>query len=1109
MFKRYFTPLRLRLLLVVFIAVLPALGLILYEAATDRASAARDAQAQALRAARVAAQDYARVVSDAERLLMVLARVPDIRAGDNASCSVLLAGMLHQDTRYLNFGVVDKQGQLLCSAIPMAAGLNLADRAYFQRAVQTRRFSVGDFQIGRITRRASINLAFPVLDMAGKLEAVLFSALDIGKLHATVAGATLPEHATITVVDARGTILARYPDSENWVGKRAPEAHIIPKMAANQADGILEMNDDQGDARLFAYAPMKIGSQSPGVYVDVGISKKLVLTDANKALTRHLAIFASITLLIFIGALVAADAFVVKVVNALIMASRRLAAGELQARSGLSYGRGELGELARSFDNMAESLESRELQLYTAQAARANAEARFAGILDIAAEAIIAADERQNIVLFNQGAEQIFGYTATEILGQPLKKLIPERYAAAHGEHVRRFGVGTVTARRMGERSAVFGRRKDGKEFPAEISISKLIQNGQTIYTAILRDITERKKAEEEIRLLQNITLAVNDAPDLPTAVGIVLQKVCEVTGWILGQAWFPQPNDGGQLVCCPTWHANTEGLESFRATSLETRLARGEGLPGRAWLKKEPVWVPDVSADVNFPRAPYARAVGLRAGMGFPVLVNDEVLVVMEFFLREPRVEEQRLVDLVSAIATQLGSTMLRKRSEERLTFLAHHDALTGLPNRVLLSDRLRQAMFEADRHERLVGVVFLDIDRFKKINDSLGHDIGDGLLQEVGKRFSECLRPGDTAARLSGDEFALVLAGMVHVDDSARVAQKVIGTFSQPFVVKGHELFISASIGITLYPLDDSDVEGLLRNADVAMYRAKEQGRNNYQFYAAEMTANTRDRLLLEHDLRYALERGELELHYQPVVNLVEGSVGGVEALLRWHHPTRGLVSPGEFIPVAEETGLILPIGEWVLEQACRQVHAWHAEGLRALSLAVNVSVRQFRQKDLDKTIADILTRVGLDPAFLELELTESLLAETDILATLNAVSALGVRLSVDDFGTGYSALSYLKRFPIDTLKIDRSFVRDVTTEGDTAALTSAIIAMAHTLDIRVIAEGVETEVQLRFLTAQGCDAIQGFYFSKAVPAQQLPESVRATWALRDRPKLKKISH
>ncbi len=343
MFKRYFTPLRLRLLLVVFIAVLPALGLILYEAATDRASATRDAQAQALRAARVASQDYTRLVSDAERLLTVLARVAGIRAGDKASCSVLLAGMLHQDARYINFGVIDKQGLLLCSALPMAAGLNLADRAYFQRAVKTRRFAVGDFQIGRITGRASVNLAYPVLDIAGDLEAVVFSALDIGRFHATVADATLPEHATITVLDSRGTILARYPDTENWVGTLAPEANIIPTMLASQTDGIIEMKDGKGDARLFAYAPLKIGSGSSGVYVDVGISKKLVLADANKALARHLAIFAFITVLIIIGALVASDAFVVRVVNALISASRRLAAGELHARSGLSYGRGELG----------------------------------------------------------------------------------------------------------------------------------------------------------------------------------------------------------------------------------------------------------------------------------------------------------------------------------------------------------------------------------------------------------------------------------------------------------------------------------------------------------------------------------------------------------------------------------------------------------------------------------------------------------------------------------------------------------------------------------------------------------------------------------------------
>ena len=430
------------------------------------------------------------------------------------------------------------------------------------------------------------------------------------------------------------------------------------------------------------------------------------------------------------------------------------------------------------------------------------------------------------------------------------------------------------------------------------------------------------------------------------------------------------------------------------------------------------------------------------------------------------------------------------RKKNEARLNYMAHYDALTGLPNRTLFNDRLRQAMIDANRHERLVGVVFLDLDRFKNINDSLGHETGDVLLKAVGERLLGAVRKGDTVARLSGDEFTFVLADIGHVDDVARVAQKILDVFTNPFYIGDREFYVTASLGITLYPFDEKDAQGLLRNADVAMYRAKEAGRNSYQFYTTEMTAKAEEMLSLENDLRHAVERHELFLEYQPVVGTRDGGVIGVEALLRWRHPQRGPIPPMQFIPMAEETGLIVPIGEWVLRTACAQTKTWLQNGAPALRLAVNLSARQFQQVKLEAVVEKILHETGLPASALELEITETVImqhAETTI-ATLKRLSTTGVTFAIDDFGTGYSSLSYLKRFPIDAVKIDRSFVRDIPGDPDDMAIAKAIVTMAHSLGIRVIAEGVETPEQLGFLREQECDAIQGYYFSRPVAPEEI---------------------
>ncbi|MDP1989817.1 MAG: EAL domain-containing protein, partial [Syntrophales bacterium] len=490
-----------------------------------------------------------------------------------------------------------------------------------------------------------------------------------------------------------------------------------------------------------------------------------------------------------------------------------------------------------------------------------------------------------------------------------------------------------------------------------------------------------------------------------------------------------------------------------------------------------------------GFRRAPLAVKAGLHGAFAFPIRSGNDILGVVEFFSLASRPPDEALLQSTRAIGGQIGLFIARKQAEERIRHLAHYDALTGLANRSMFSQRLGHALAQARRNGMQLAVLFIDLDRFKNINDTLGHEAGDSVLKEVAERLHGCLRESDTIGRFGGDEFVALLEGIPQPMHCAEVAQKILAAVARPFALDTQEFHLTASIGISTYPADSEDLQSLLKNADVAMYRAKELGRNNFQFYSAQMNIHTLERLALESSLRGALERNEFVLHYQPKIDIRSGRIIGMEALVRWQHPTKGLIPPMQFIPLAEETGLIVPIGEWVLRTACACNKSWQEQGLPPLRIAVNLSARQFAYENLLRDVARVLNETGLDAAFLELEITESMVMHDPehAIELLNKLKAMGISISIDDFGTGYSSLSYLKRFPIDSVKIDRSFIKELPLDSDDAAITQAIIAMAHGLKLKVIAEGAETAEQLSFLRAHNCDEMQGYYFSKPLPEHE----------------------
>lgn len=963
--------LRARLLLLVLLAVLPAFVLLGYQDFMNQERVFAKERADAIHMVQTATAAQRRLIIAARELLFATSQTPELIRARKPSCDAYLARLLDRDSRLANIGLIARNGSVLCSARPVPRSVNLADRAYFRRAIQTGTFSIGDYEIGRITHLPSVNVGYPILDSHHDVREVLFAALRLSWIHRLAARSMLPPGSALAMLDSRYHVLVRYPNGKRWAGKTIPPGTLFD--AIRHCTGLCTANAKglQGTQRLFAFSDVSAAPTWERLHVLVAIPYRIARIAAHRTAEGDLALVGLITALMLLLAWAGADVFVLRNVRSLLAATRRLAGGDLTARTNIRAGANELTQLASAFDSMAEGLEQRTLEAEE-QSARVRRLNRIHAVLSGINGAILRTRERQ-----------------------PLLDAAC-RIAVDHG----------------GFQLAFVG----------------------------LRD---------------------------------------------------PASNLVRPVACAGPAAAYIDDLK----ISSDEQTAEGRGPIGQALRECHHMVCNDIATDPRMiPWRARAQALHLHSVACFPLLEQQDVVGTIAFYSEEKNFFDTEEIRLLQEVSSDTSLALEYIEKDKRLDYLAYHDTLTGLPNRTLFRDRIEQALAQARRGKKVLGILTINILNFRAVTDTLGRGVGDAVLQQISSRLTAIVRESDSiaylgadsVARLGGNEFALLLVGTQRPEHVNSVANRIQQALAEPFQAGGESLPLHSRAAIAMFPQDGDDPDTLLNHAELALHTQAPPVSDSVVFYSAEMNARATERRRLEQELNQACERGEFVLHYQPQVDLDTGEIRGAEALLRWQHPKRGLIPPAEFVPLLEDSGLIIPVGEWVVRETCRQQARWTDRFERPLRLSLNASARQFQDLHFAERILALTKETCVDPTTLELEITESVLMEDArrTVEILHSIKEIGLRISIDDFGTGYSSLSYLRQFPVDVLKIDRSFVRDIVEDTDCLAIARSIIALAHTLDIRVIAEGVETEAQLRLMIEHGCDEVQGYYFSRPIP-------------------------
>ncbi|MEW5755323.1 MAG: EAL domain-containing protein [Pseudomonadota bacterium] len=1078
--KRIYSGVRARLIWLVMLAVIPALALIIYNGLEQRSNAYALAEKDALSFLQQISHDQNLTFLKAEQLLLALGKIPAINTFNVEACNSLLSSLISEYRSYISFAVFDTKGELICSGPPPKRQFNIADRPHFRAAMQTKRLATSGYVVSRMLDKPSLFIAQPMLGDDNEPFGLVNTGLDLRWLDDFLTRSSVPLGATLTLFDSDGIVLAHYPQDQGQVGATHPKKFLVDQAVGSNARGSMVLLE--GDKRnLYVYQPLS--DKSPNTYVSMSIPLDVILAPANHTLRRNLILLGMVALLIIAAAWAGGNFFVLRYLNALVTATRRLRQGDLAARTALPAGNTEFHELANDFDSMAHELELREHEqrrveqalrklaqgsridnhhLYLRSLVRHLADALHIDNCLIALLNDADGSALTSEIVYSRG-KYIENFTF-DITDTPCQDIFIEGLCMHEASAQASFPDGhPLSSMGMESCAACSLKNADGKPLGLlmlfdhkKLEHPVLVKSLLPVFASrVAIEIEHMRGEKERSRLFRELQIAA--------------------TAFESNEGLFISDQEGRILRINKSFSDLTGYLpdEVKHQTPEMLMLASGD----KSHFKR--IWIA-------------VQEVGHWKGEEIFIRRDGEHINVA-LSISAVRDKEGAIINYVF----HFQDISARKEAESRIKHMVYHDALTNLPNRLLVMDRLKQAISLARRRDHFGVLMYLDLDHFKNINDSLGHSYGDRLLIEVTRRFQAVLREEDTIARLGGDEFVALVPQLSNsyaeaARDAQMIAEKLRDSLHKPFEVLDKTLRIGLSIGVAVFPEHGVTAEDLLKKADMAMYSAKNAGRNTVRFFKSELQEALVKRLRLEAELQTAKVQEQFVLYFQPQLDMKEQRVVGSEALLRWNHPTHGITMPDKFIPLLEDTGMITDVGQWVLLQACQRVVAMSNRidpKDHPLRISVNVSPRQFHQQDFVQKVEQVLDLTGIAPELLDLEITEGIVIQDteDAIEKMHALKRRGVNFSIDDFGTGYSSLSYIKRLPIDTLKIDRGFVRDCINDPNDRAIVLAIINMAKSLGFFIVAEGVETEQQVQFLQEHGCDFYQGYYFSKPVPEDE----------------------